>query len=144
MTAPEFSFTRHGRSNRAAFALIATYVLIALAMALFDAAWWLMAIIALFTLPALWDYWRDTTAGLSLGEVQLTWYSGTRRGHLDLDEIDFMRFDTRWDLSVRVSAVLKTGKRIRLPYESLPPHKILERECEARHVRVERHHFTVF
>ena len=144
MTAPEFSFARRGRSNRAAVALIVTYVLIALAMALFDAAWWLMAIIALFTLPALWDYWRDTTAGLALGDTRLTWYSGARRGQLDLDEIDFMRFDTRWDLSVRVSAVLNSGKRIRLPYESLPPHKTLEQECQARRLRVERHHFTVF
>ena len=144
MTAPDYSFVRRGRSNRAAFAIIVTYVLIALAMALFDAAWWLMAIIALFTLPALFDYWRDTKAGLSINDTDLAWYTGSRKGQLGLFEIDVMRFDTRWDLSVRVSAVLKSGKRVRLPYEALPPHKVLEQEFETRGVRVERHHFTVF
>ena len=59
-------------------------------------------------------------------------------------DIDRFRFDTRWDFSVRVSIVLHSGKRIRLPDESLPPHRDLETLLNQAGIRVERHHFTVF
>ena len=58
--------------------------------------------------------------------------------------IDYVRFDTRWDFSVRVSVVLNSGKKIRLPDESTPPHKVLEPVFEQAGFRVDRHHFTAF
>ena len=143
MTAP-YKFARQGRSLRAALALGATYLLILGALVFFDAAWWLMALLGLCTLPALWEFWQNPGAGLTLSDQDLTWHTGRRSATLALAEIDHIRLDTRWDFSVRASAVLTSGKRLRLPYESLPPHRLLEQELEMRGIRVERHHFTVF
>ena len=61
----------------------------------------------------------------------------------DPHEIDHMRFDTRLDFSVRVSAVLADRRKVRLPYEALPQHKRLEAACHAHGLRVERHHFSL-
>lgn len=144
MSRENFTFERRGRSRRAILALGITYALIALALIQFDAALWLMGIVAALTLPALWDVWRDTAAGLELDGDRLSWHSGRRSAALRLNEIDHMRFDTRWDFSVRVSAVLDSNKRVRLPYEALPPHRELEQELQDRGIRVERHHFTIF
>lgn len=143
VTAP-FEFHRQGRSRRAVLALAISYGLILVALLVFDAAWWLMALLGLCTLPALWDVWRNPAAGLSLSSDALTWHSGRRRAEVPLSEIDHMRLDTRWDFSVRATAVLSNGKRLRLPYESLPPHRSLEAALQARGIRVERHHFNVF
>jgi hypothetical protein len=147
MTAPEgsgFRFTRHNRSPRSIAILCAVYaVLLALVLA-FDAAWWLIGLLALGTLPALWDVLRNTDAGLSLEPAKLRWHSGARQGEIDLTEIDFFRFDTRWDFSVRVSIILTNGKRLRLPDEALPPHKQMEQALQQAGFRVDRHHFTVF
>lgn len=143
MPAP-VEFNRHGRTLRTGAVLIAIYGVLLAAIIVVDAAWWLMAALALLTLPALWDMWRDPSAGVRLGETRLDWHTGRRSGTLELHEIDHMRFDTRWDFSVRVTAVLAGDKRIRLPYEALPPHRAFEAEFVARGVRVERHHFTIF
>jgi hypothetical protein len=124
--------------------LIAVYSVLMAAVILVDAAWWLMTALAMLTLPALWDLWRDPSAGLRLGETGLDWHTGQRSGALLLTEINHMRFDTRWDFSVRVTAVLENGKLVRLPYEALPPHRAFETALEVRKIAVKRHHFTVF
>lgn len=137
-------FTRQGRTPQSVAILVAIYFVLVAAIILIDASRWLMAGLALLTLPALWDLWRNPSAGLRLGADRLDWHTGQRRGTLDLQEIDHMRFDTRLDFSVRVTAVLKDRKRIRLPYEALPPHRALEAGFEARAIPVKRHHFTAF
>ena len=139
-----FVFSRNARTWRTGLILIAVYAALLAAILWLDAALWLMALLALPTLPALADLWRNPSAGVTLDARQLDWHSGARHATLHLNEIDHMRFDTRFDFSVRVMAVLTSGKRIRLPDESLPPHKTFEAELTARDVRVERHHFVVF
>lgn len=131
---------------RTALVLIAVWVLCLAGLLLLDASLVLVSIIMLFTLPAALDFALNPSAGLRLGEERLSWHSGRRKGELDLSEIDHMRFDTRLDFSVRVSAVLHSpaGKRIRLPYESLPDHRALEAEMTARGLVVKRHHFSLF
>lgn len=139
-----YSFSRQGRSPRVLGVLICVYAVLLAAVLFLDAAWWLMALLALPTLPALHDLYRNPEAGLELDAKTLSWRSGRRSGTLALSEIARLRLDTRWDFSVRATAVLTSGRRIRLPDESLPPHRILEAEFLARGVQVERHHFTVF
>lgn len=137
-------FARQGRTPRLLAILIGVYGVLLAAIIVIDAAWWLVAALALLTLPALWDLWRNPGAGLRLGDGRLDWYSGTHHATLELHDIDHMRFDTRWDFSVRVTAVLGNGKRVRLPDESLPPHQPFEAGLIAHGVAVQRHHFTVF
>ena len=140
----DFVFARNGRSPRIAAILVAYFGAIAAAIVWLDAAWWLMALLALPGLPALWQFHANPSAGLRLSRDSLHWHSGRRHGTLALGEIERMRFDTRWDLSIRATILLKTGKKIRLPYESLPPHRTLEAEAKTRGLTVERHHFSVF
>ncbi|MCF6232967.1 MAG: hypothetical protein L3J36_07710 [Rhodobacteraceae bacterium] len=139
-----FCFTREGRSRRTAIIVICIYAVLAAAIVLINAAWWLMALLALPTLPALYDLWRSPSAGVRLSDDHLEWHTGTRKGALDLSEIDYMRFDTRFDFSVRVTAILTNDKPVRLPDEAMPAHKAFETELTARGIRVDRHHFVVF
>ncbi len=139
-----FTFKRQNRAPRTIITLIFVYAALLAMVILFNAAWWLMGLLALFTLPALWDIARDTSAGLTLDQRKIQWFSGTREAEVDLADIDHVRFDTRWDFSVRVSLVMTTGKRVRLPDESTPPHREFEPILEKAGLRVERHHFTAF
>lgn len=139
-----FRYVRHNRSPRAIGILGLVYAALAAAVIWFDAAWWLVAIPALFTLPALWDLYTDSRAGLSLDDGVLAWFSGRRTGTMALADVDYFRFDTRWDFSVRVTVFPRQGKPVRLPYEALPPHRAFETELLAREMRVDRHHFVIF
>ncbi|MFT7595218.1 MAG: hypothetical protein ACI8R4_002546 [Paracoccaceae bacterium] len=141
---PAYSFTRQGRDTRTVVILIAVYTVLPAAVLLVDAAWWLMAALALPTLPALWDLYADPSAGVQLSQDRLDWHSGRRAAFVELDEVDHMRFDTRWDFSVRVTAMLRDGKRVRLPYDALPPHRAFESALTARNVKVIWHHFVNF
>ena len=141
---PAFTFTRHNRSQRTIVILICIYAVLIGMVIVFDAAWWIMALLALTTIPAVIDIARDTTAGIELGEEKLKWHSGSRQGQLNLAEIKRFRFDTRWDFSVRVSAILQSDKRVRLPDESLPSHREFEDVLKQAGFAVERHHFRAF
>jgi hypothetical protein len=46
-------------------------------------------------------------------------------------------------MSVRATVVLKTGRKIKLPFEATPPHRALETALHARGITTERHHFTL-
>ncbi|MEW2917717.1 hypothetical protein AB1A64_11655 [Ruegeria sp. ANG10] len=139
-----FTFKRHNRTPRAVVILMCVYAGLIALVILFDAAWWLVGLLSLPTLPALWDIAHGTSAGLTLDHGAIRWFSGNREAEVALADIDHVRLDTRWDFSVRTSLVLASGKRIRLPDEATPPHKTLETVLKDTGLRVERHHFTVF
>ncbi|WP_424833094.1 hypothetical protein [Ruegeria sp.] len=141
---PAFTFTRHNRSQRTIVILICIYAVLIGMVIVLNAAWWIMALLALTTIPAVMDVARDTTAGIELGQDTLKWHSGGREGQLKLAEVKRFRFDTRWDFSVRVSAILQSDKRVRLPDESLPPHCEFEDVLKQAGFAVERHHFRAF
>ena len=141
---PEYRFQRQGRSWRVALVVLLVLALLVAGTVLIDATPWITVPIALMTLPAFWDLATNPSAGLALDSDLLVWHSARRRAEARLDEIEYVRFDTRWDLSVRATLYLKTDKRVRLPQECLPPHKTLERELLARDMPVKRHHFVVF
>lgn len=139
-----FVYESQGRNQRTIVVVILVYTALIALVLLFGAALWLMALLAVVTLPALWDLYANPSAGLRLDDDRLSWHSGRRQADIPLSEIDHMRFDTRLDFSVRVSAVLHTTKRVRLPYEALPSHKTLESAFHDRGVPVKRHHFSLF
>jgi hypothetical protein len=141
---PAFTFLRHACSWRVAVVLACIYAGVAALLIRFNAVWWIAAGLVAVTLPALVDLATGARAGMRLDHDTLGWFTGRRHGTLALAEIEKMRFDTRWDFSVRVTAELPDGKRVRLPQEAMPPHRAFEAELQARGVAVERHHFTVF
>ncbi len=139
-----YTFTRHNRNPRTILILIGVYAALLSLIILFDAVWWIVGLLSLATLPAIWDVVQDSSAGVQLDQHRLRWFSGKRQGEMALDEIQYIRFDTRWDFSVRVSLVLHSDKKVRLPDESIPPHRAFETVLEQAGFRVKRHHFTVF
>ncbi len=140
---PDLVHQSQGRTLRAGLTVAAVwFALVTLWLGL-EAAPWLVAFLGLFTLPALWDLITDPSSGLTLSDTNLTWFSGKRHGTIQLDEIDQVRLDTRLDFSVRVTVVLNTGTKIRLPFETTPPHQELEDALDARGVPTRRTHFQL-
>ncbi|MBO9411315.1 MULTISPECIES: hypothetical protein [unclassified Ruegeria] len=139
-----YTFTRQNRTPRVLAILLCIYGGLIALVVWFDAVWWLIAPLALTTLPAVWDFVQGTKAGLSVAQDTMSWFTGPRKAEVNLADIDHVRMDTRWDFSVRVSLVLNSEKKIRLPDESTPPHRVFEQVLQATGLRVERHHFTVF
>lgn len=138
-----YRYRRQGRNRTALYAVLGIWSVLISAVVLVDAAWWLMGAIALVTLPAVWELITNRPSGLDLTAKELTWFTGRRQGNLARGEIEKMRFDTRLDFSVRASAILTTGRKVRLPYECTPPHQIFEAALNAQGIRVERHHFSL-
>ena len=141
--ADPYRFIRQARRPGTALAVAGTWAALLAARVFLDAASWLMALIALFTLPALWDLIRNPSAGLTLDTEALHWHSGQRSASVALDEIDHVRLDTRLDFSVRASVQLRSGRKIRLPFESTPPHLAFEAALQERGIKVQRHHFQL-
>lgn len=139
----EFEFNRTSRTPQLLITIIALYAVLAALYLFVDAAGWLMLALTLPTLPALWDLWRDTGSGLSITQGHIAWYSGAQHDSLELDQIDYIRFDTRWDFSVRVTFFLKDGAKRRLPPQVLPPHQKLETVLQNCGLPPQRHHFRV-
>ncbi len=141
--ADNFSFRKVGRNRAALYTVVAIWFVLLALIILVEAAAWLMAVIGLFTLPALWELYKNPQSGLEFTPDALHWFTGRHEGSLDWAEIDRVRLDTRLDFSVRATAVLHSGKKIRLPYECTPPHQLFEAALNARGVRTERHHFSL-
>lgn len=143
MAAP-YSFARKSRSPMLIAVLVAIYAALLTSYHIIQANIWLLMALSLPTLPAIWDLWRDTRSGLCIDENQIKWHSGGDQNDLPLDQISSVRFDTRWDLSVRVTLLHTNGTKLRLPPQVLPPHRPFEAELQARGLHTERHHFRLF
>lgn len=138
-----YAFDRRGRNRSTLVVLIAVWALLLSAWLWLEAATWLMPLLALPTLPALWEVIANPAAGLRLTDSHLRWFSGRRDAEVALAQIDHIRLDTRLDLSVRATVVLRTGRKLRLPFEATPPHRSFEDALTARGVKVLRHHFML-
>ena len=143
MAAEPYRFVRHGRSRATLIAVGLAWVLCLVAALVFAAALWIVGLVLLFTLPALWDIWSGRTAGAEITARGLRWFSGRRSVDVARSEIDHVRLVTRPDLSVRAAVVLASGRKLRLPAEATPPHRAFVAALVAHGIRTERHHFTV-
>ena len=139
----EYSYESQGRTPKSIAALVAM-VFILIGLDYIGTVWWIIVIVAMITLPAAIDVFVNATARLDLNDSQLFWKNRSQEVTIPLHEIEKIRFDGRMDMSVRVSVVLVDGRKLRMPYDAMPPHKELEAALQARDVRTERHAFTVF
>ncbi|UWQ80464.1 hypothetical protein K3725_05530 [Leisingera sp. S132] len=142
--AEDYSFSRRGRSRAALLATGGWLAAVLVLWLVLDAALWLVILLALPVLPALTDLIRNPLSGMKISDGHIEWFTGKLTGKADLAEIALVRFDTRWDFSVRATLILENGKRIRLPQEATPPHEETDAEFQKRGIRTERHHFTAF
>lgn len=137
-------FTRSGRNTPTLLAMLAVWALLLAVWVFFNAAWWILALLGVFTLPALYDLVTNPVSRLSLSDHGLVWQNRRQSIDLPLARIKTMRLDTRWDFSVRATALLTTGSKLRVPPDCMPPHKALETALQNYGVKTERHHFTAF
>lgn len=144
MTEPALVFTRQERSLTTVIVVLGVWAALIAAWIWLDAALWIVLLLAAFTLPALMDLVRNAKAGLTVDDREISWFSGRRSAAIALEEIDRLRLDTRLDFSVRASVILRTGRRIRIPFEATPPHQAFEDAAKARGLKTERFHFQLF
>lgn len=138
-----YRFETTGRNVKTLVVLLGVWVLLGLAVAFLDASLWLMGLFALCTLPALYDLVVARRAGVALDTDGLHWFAGGRTGDITWARISHMRLDTRLDFSIRASAVLTSGRKVRLPLEATPPADTFADALTARGIKVERHHFSL-
>ncbi len=138
-----YAFETTGRNRATLIAVLAVWAVLALAVLWLEAAPWLMALFALATVPALIDLITGRASGLRLDEDGLHWFSGRRTGEIAWPRVSHIRLDTRLDFSIRASAVLNTGRKVRLPLEATPPSDLFEEALTSRGIKVERHHFSL-
>ncbi|MFG6582484.1 hypothetical protein [Sulfitobacter sp. 1A12779] len=138
-----YTYRRHARSRTALLLLPAIWLALAAAWLWLDASGWIIGVLGLFTLPALWEVFSNPASGLTLDQHSLSWFTGKRDAKIALAQVDRVRLDTRLDMSVRATVILRTGRKIKLPFEATPPHRALEAALQARGITTERHHFTL-
>ena len=138
-----YAFERTARTRTTAVVVAAIWIFAAFAVWAFDASLVLMALLILFTAPALYDLVSNCKSGLRIDADGLHWYSGRRTGDVAWSKIDHIRLDTRLDFSVRASAVLVTGRKLRLPLEAIPKAEQLEAVLQDRDIETRRHHFSL-
>lgn len=138
-----YCYETTGRNKATVITVVSVWIVLILAVHVLDAALWLAGIVALFTLPAIYDLLSARRSGLSLGPEGLGWFSGKREGKIAWSQISHIRLDTRLDLSVRTTVLLITGRKIRLPLEATPPAETFETVLTERGIKVERHHFSL-
>lgn len=143
MSAPTYRFENHGRSRGAIMVLLLVWCVILLLIWRIQLAHWIAVGILLFTLPAAWEVLANPRSTLTLSDRHLTWQTPRISGELPVAQIKHIRFDTRLDLSVRITLCLLDGRKIRLPHAATPPHQRFEQELRTRGIQTERHHFSL-
>ncbi len=138
-----YSYSSCGRRPATAITVAALWAVIAAAYVFFDAAPVFVALVGAFTLPALYDLIANPRSTLTLDQTHLRWASWRQQAEIALREIDHLRFDTRLDLSVRLSIVRPSGVKIRVPYPATPPHRMFEPLAQQAGLKTRRHHFTL-
>ncbi len=143
MSVLPYHFESQGRSTATLLALLAVWSALIAGWVLLDAALFVVVPVALLTLPALHDLIFNPRAALTLDARSLRWHAGRQDGDIALSEIDHLRFDTRLDMSVRVTVVRPSGRKIRLPHPATPPHRQLEEAAREAGLKTQRHHFSL-
>ena len=142
MTLP-YTYTSNGRRPATVITVLAIWAALIAAYILLEAEPLILAVIGTFTLPALYDLARNPRSTLTLDETHLRWTSGRQDAEIALLEIDHLRFDTRLDMSVRLSVVRPSGVKIRVPYPATPPHTTFEPLARSAGITTCRYHFSL-
>lgn len=142
MTLP-YVYTNQGRRPATALILVAIWTALIAAYVWLDASPFILLLLGAFTLPALYDLVADPRATLSLDDQHLRWNTQCQEAEIALSEIDHLRFDTRLDLSVRLTVVRPSGVKIRVPVPATPPHTLFEQTATEAGLKTVRHHFSL-
>ncbi|MEQ6248397.1 hypothetical protein ABMC89_05855 [Sulfitobacter sp. HNIBRBA3233] len=116
---------------------------LAVALLVLDAAWWIVALLGAFTIPAMNDLVVNPRAEFGLTDSHINWQTPRSEAEIALEGVDHLRLDTRLDFSVRLSVVLTSGRKLRVPVPATPPADRIEAAATEAGLKVRRHHFSL-
>lgn len=126
--------TYRARGPRMIAALVTAFLFLA-GLLWLGASPLIYGILALFTLPALWEVATNRVSHFHLNDIEIGWESGSRAAQIRLDDISEVRIALRWDFSKRMTVVTETGEA-RIPYECQPDATRLAAALRARDITV--------
>ncbi len=138
-----FRFRRDARSTGTILVIGAWALAVGMIAFMFGARGWIVVLLTLPLLPALWELWRNPVAWLELSEDRLRWQSVRSSADIALGEIDHILLVTRWDFSIRATVHTRIGTHHRIPAEVTPKLSAFEEALAARQIAMKRQHFTV-
>ena len=116
-----YHFARPARTRRNAVIVIGVLFCLGLARVVLDAAWGILAVGALFVLPAIWDMVMDRVATMTVDDRSVQWKTAGQAGTVPLNDIVKVVLDTRLDQSIRMTLHLTDGARLRVPSDCVLP-----------------------
>lgn len=138
-----FRFHRDARSG-------ATMIVVALWLAALVALWalvearvWIVALLALPVLPALWEVCTNPVSTLEFDAQSLRWTTPRSTAEIATAEIAHVELLTRWDFSIRATVHTRPGTHHRIPAAVTPKGDKFEAALIAGGIPVKRQHFTV-
>ena len=137
-----YKFERRGRSTGSLIILGLIWAGIATLVIVLNLAWWLALVLVAFTLPALWDYLRNSIAEVEVWPNRLVWRGAFSEG--DRSDIDQVRLNRRFDGSVKILIVHVGGATTRLPPDIAPPIAAFEAALTEAGIKAQRNPFLPF
>lgn len=138
-----FRFHRDARSGATLF-LVALWLATLVALwAVVEARVWIVALLTLPVLPALWEIWRNPASTLTLDTQSLRWSTPRSTAEIATSELAHVELLTRWDFSIRATVHTRLGTHHRLPAAVTPKVAAFEAALTERGIPVKRQHFTV-
>ncbi|WP_375280593.1 hypothetical protein [Pseudooctadecabacter sp.] len=110
--------------------------------AVFDAAWFVLAIILLASLPAMLDVIRNPEVRLEVWDGRIVWLSGLRSD--ESANIQRVRLDRRFDGGMRITLIHSEIAHTRLPPDIVPPVDAFEAALKSAGIPAEKHPFSPF
>jgi len=138
-----FHFERRARSAKTIVILALWWSALMLLYFGINANPWIILVLALISLPALYDIGANARADLTIDDREISWRTGRRGANLPRGQLQKVRLDTRLDLSLRMTLITHQGGKVRLPYECVPTASVIEAELKSQGIPYERHHFTL-
>ena len=137
-----YRFERRARRWQSVAAIGAVWTgLLALWIGL-DMAWWIGAVLATFTLPALWDMIRDARAVVEVWPNRIRWRAAFSQGNRS--DIDHVRLNRRFLGGYKVLLEHVGGATTRLPPDIAPPAEAFTAALEEAGIAVQTHPFSPF
>lgn len=140
--ADEFHFHKSAR-RRSSIVIISAIWIALLGLNVFlDARIWILAIFALFTLPAIFDIAKGRESKLHIDDRIVEWSPGSGKdGSALLANILQVGVRIRLDFSRRIRFDMRDGTVLRLPPDCTPPGNALEAAFAERQIPIRREYF---
>ena len=137
-----YTFERSGRRTGSPIILALIWAVVIALIFMISFSPWIAAVLLAFTLPALWDYVRNSKAEVEVWPNRLVWRAAFSNGNRS--DIDHVRLNRRFDGTVKVLIVHVGGATTRLPPDIAPPIAAFEEALKEAGITTLRNPFLPF